>query len=197
MGSQLPISYCTYPYYSGVKIDIIGYARLNEIITYGVRTTHSNVTFECPWMIDGAGLPSNASELLPKLVTLTKKVTEQVRMLAKDEDENLAETSPYDVILPYDQAKALGKTNIDIDRIAAGLPCGSEGFLLMFARWKKLARDLYNERKERYDITQIPDVYDSCKYDLLHNAHLNLEIWMSSSNLPSYTLYLIFVIKNF
>ncbi|GMH14694.1 hypothetical protein Nepgr_016535 [Nepenthes gracilis] len=26
-----------------------------------------------------------------------------------------------------------------------------------------------------YDITQIPDVYDSCKYDLLHNAHLNLE----------------------
>ncbi|GMJ09319.1 VIP1 homolog 2, ARABIDOPSIS HOMOLOG OF YEAST VIP1 2, VIP homolog 1 [Hibiscus trionum] len=150
-------------------------ARLNEIITSGVRTTHSNVTSECPWMADGAGLPSNASELLPKLVTLTKKVTEQVRILAKDEDENLAETSPYDVILPYDQAKALGKTNIDIDRIAAGLPCGSEGFLLMFARWKKLARDLYNERKERFDITQIPDVYDSCKYDLLHNAHLNLE----------------------
>ncbi|RZR78479.1 hypothetical protein BHM03_00003836 [Ensete ventricosum] len=27
----------------------------------------------------------------------------------------------------------------------------------------------------RYDVTQIPDVYDSCKYDLLHNAHLNLE----------------------
>ncbi|KAK8716149.1 hypothetical protein V6N13_043467 [Hibiscus sabdariffa] len=165
-------------------------ARLNEIITSGVKTTHSNATAECPWMADGAGLPSNAPELLPKLVTLTKKVTEQVRILAKDEDENLAETSPYDVILPYDQAKALGKTNIDIDRIAAGLPCGSEGFLLMFARWKKLARDLYNERKERFDITQIPDVYDSCKrfditqipdvydsckYDLLHNAHLNLE----------------------
>ncbi|KHG11412.1 ppip5k2 [Gossypium arboreum] len=149
--------------------------RLNEIITSGARTIPSNGTSECPWMVDGAGLPSNASELLPKLVTLTKKVTEQVRVLAKHEDENLAETSPYDVILPYDQAKALGKTNIDIDRIAAGLPCGSEGFLLMFARWKKLERDLYNERKERFDITQIPDVYDSCKYDLLHNAHLNLE----------------------
>ena len=79
---------------------------------------------------------------------LTKKVTEQVRLLAKDEDENLLETSPYDVILPYDQAKALGKTNIDVDRIAAGLPCGSEGFLLMYARWRKLERDLYNERKE-------------------------------------------------
>jgi len=79
---------------------------------------------------------------------LIKKVTEQVRLLATDEDENLAETSLYDVIPPYDQAKALGKTNIDVDRIAAGLPCGSEGFLLMYARWKKLETDLYNERKE-------------------------------------------------
>lgn len=79
---------------------------------------------------------------------MTKKVTEQVRLLAKDEDEKLTEASSYDVILPYDQGKALGKTNIDVGRIAAGLPCGSEGFLLMYARWKKLERDLYNERKE-------------------------------------------------
>ncbi|XP_050380160.1 inositol hexakisphosphate and diphosphoinositol-pentakisphosphate kinase VIP1-like isoform X2 [Argentina anserina] len=147
-------------------------ARLNEIITSGAKTVQSNEI--SPWMADGGGLPSNALELLPKLVTLTKNVTEQVRQLAKDEDEELT-TSSYDVILPYDQAKALGKTNIDVDRIAAGLPCGSEGFLLMYARWRKLVRDLYNERKERFDITQIPDIYDSCKYDLLHNGHLNLD----------------------
>ncbi|KAL2958890.1 hypothetical protein AAZX31_18G235300 [Glycine max] len=150
-------------------------ARLNEIITSSSKTIYNNGSPEFSWMVDGAGLPPNASELLPKLVSLIKKVTEQVRLLATDEDEKLAEKSLYDVIPPYDQAKALGKTNIDVDRIAAGLPCGSEGFLLMYARWKKLERDLYNERKERFDITQIPDVYDSCKYDLLHNAHLNLE----------------------
>ncbi|CAL5191247.1 unnamed protein product [Lathyrus oleraceus] len=150
-------------------------ARLNEIITSSLKSVHSDESPEFSWMVDGAGLPSNASELLPKLVSLIKKVTEQVRLLAKDEDENLTETNLYDIIPPYDQAKALGKTNIDVDRIASGLPCGSEGFLLMYARWKKLERDLYNERKERFDITQIPDVYDSCKYDLLHNAHLNLE----------------------
>ncbi|KAJ8546082.1 hypothetical protein K7X08_018665 [Anisodus acutangulus] len=149
-------------------------ARLNDIITSGTRTHHNNGSAEKPWMADGAGLPPDASELLPKLVKFTKKVTEQVRILAKDEDEELAEASPYDVIPPYDQAKALGKTNIDVDRIAAGLPCGNEGFLLMYARWRKLDRDLYNERKDRFDITQIPDVYDSCKYDLLHNSHLNL-----------------------
>ncbi|KAJ6396061.1 hypothetical protein OIU77_021156 [Salix suchowensis] len=138
-------------------------ARLNGIITSVAKIVNSNGYSECPWMTDGAGLPSNASELLRNLVKLTKKVTEQVRLLAMDEDEELTETSSYDVIPPYDQAKALGKTNIDIDRIAAGLPCGSEGFLLMYARWKKLERDLYNERKERFDITQIPDIYDSCK----------------------------------
>lgn len=71
-----------------------------------------------------------------------------MKLLAKDEDEKLMDTSGDDVNPSYDQAKALGKTNIDVDRIAAGLPCGSEGFLLMFARWRKLERDLYNERKE-------------------------------------------------
>lgn len=70
-----------------------------------------------------------------------------MKLLAENEDEKLA-TSKYTVLPPYDQAKALGKTTIDAARIAAGLPCGSEGFLLMHARWKKLERDLYNERKE-------------------------------------------------
>lgn len=150
-------------------------ARLHDIITSEAKAVQNNKCAEFPWMVDGAGLPSNASELLPKMVKLTKKITAQVKLLANDEDEKLAKTSSYAVLPPYDQARALGKTNIDVARIAAGLPCGSEGFLLMFARWKKLERDLYNERKERFDITQIPDVYDSCKYDLLHNAHLNLE----------------------
>ncbi|KAH9739925.1 Inositol hexakisphosphate and diphosphoinositol-pentakisphosphate kinase VIP2 [Citrus sinensis] len=185
-------------------------ARLNEIIKSGSKMIHSNGSSDCPWMADGVGLPPNASELLPKLVKLTKKVTEQVRQLAKDEDEDLAETNPYDVIPPYDQAKALGKTNIDVDRIAAGLPCGvvTICFLLVTsvvlpfcgiinvisfkANSKQqpqpyrivvagtVGRLLVNELTvaficRRFDITQIPDVYDSCKYDLLHNAHLNLE----------------------
>nr|GLL26625.1 inositol hexakisphosphate and diphosphoinositol-pentakisphosphate kinase 2 isoform X1 [Ipomoea trifida] len=133
-------------------------AKLNEIITSGATSVHSTGSSEKPWMVDGAGVSSNASQLLPRLVKLTKKVAQQVWLLAKDEDEELAETSSCGVIPPYDQAKALGKTNIDVDRIAAGLPCGSEGFLLI-----------------RFDITQIPDVYDSSKYDLLHNSHLKLE----------------------
>uniref|UniRef100_A0A0E0GS37 Inositol hexakisphosphate and diphosphoinositol-pentakisphosphate kinase n=4 Tax=Oryza TaxID=4527 RepID=A0A0E0GS37_ORYNI len=147
-------------------------ARLHEIIITNAKAKNTNEPVEFPWMVDGAGLPANASQLLPKMAKLTKEVTAQVKLLAEDEDEKLALTNSFS---RYDQAKAFGKTTIDVARIAAGLPCGSESFLLMFARWKKLERDLYNERKDRFDITQIPDVYDSCKYDLLHNAHLNLE----------------------
>lgn len=78
---------------------------------------------------------------------MTKKITAQVKLLAESEDKNLA-NSKYPALAAYDQAKALGKTTIDVARIASGLPCGSESFLLMFARWKKLQRELYNERKE-------------------------------------------------
>ncbi|TKV91977.1 hypothetical protein SEVIR_9G133900v4 [Setaria viridis] len=147
-------------------------ARLHEIIISNTKEKDTEGSAEFPWMVDGAGLPVNASQLLPKMAKLTKEVTAQVKLLAEGEDEKLALTSSFS---KYDQAKALGKTTIDVARIAAGLPCGSESFLLMFARWRKLERDLYNERKDRFDITQIPDVYDSCKYDLLHNAHLDLE----------------------
>ncbi|GJM96235.1 hypothetical protein PR202_ga13053 [Eleusine coracana subsp. coracana] len=147
-------------------------ARLHELIISNAKTKKTEEPLEFPWMVDGAGLPANASQFLPKMAKLTKEVTAQVKLLAEGEDEKLALTSSFS---KYDQAKALGKTTIDVARIAAGLPCGSESFLLMFARWRKLERDLYNERKDRFDITQIPDVYDSCKYDLLHNAHLNLE----------------------
>ncbi|KAB2626664.1 hypothetical protein D8674_020282 [Pyrus ussuriensis x Pyrus communis] len=41
-------------------------ARFNEIITSGLKT--GNNSAPPPWMADGGGLPSDASELLPKLV---------------------------------------------------------------------------------------------------------------------------------
>jgi inositol hexakisphosphate/diphosphoinositol-pentakisphosphate kinase len=54
-------------------------------------------------------------------------------------------------------------------------PAGGESFLLMHARWKKLEQDIYHEKKRRFDISKVPDVYDSAKYDAIHNEHLKLE----------------------
>uniref|UniRef100_A0A0E0JPG5 Inositol hexakisphosphate and diphosphoinositol-pentakisphosphate kinase n=1 Tax=Oryza punctata TaxID=4537 RepID=A0A0E0JPG5_ORYPU len=135
-------------------------ARLHNIILSSKVANGEPVEF--PWMVDGAGVPPNAAKLLTNLAQLTKEITAQVKLLSDDEDEEAA-TNSDSPSHPYDQAKALGKTAIDMDRIAAGLPCGSESFLLMFARWKKLERDLYNERKNALD-----------RYDLLHNSHLKL-----------------------
>jgi len=50
-------------------------ARLNEIITSVAKIVNSNGSSEFPWMTDGAGLPSNASELLPNLVSILASET--------------------------------------------------------------------------------------------------------------------------
>jgi inositol hexakisphosphate/diphosphoinositol-pentakisphosphate kinase len=90
-----------------------------------------------------------------------------VKVLCKAEEKRLTEQLAAEGVLdedllPYDQARALGKPNMDVDRIAEGLPCGSEGFLLMYARWKKLERATYNERK-RYVSTILVCIGDSVR----------------------------------
>lgn len=43
-------------------------ARLQEIIISNIKSEVINGCLEAPWMVDGAGVPSNASQLLPKMV---------------------------------------------------------------------------------------------------------------------------------
>lgn len=52
-------------------------------------------------------------------------------------------------------------------------PCGGEKLLLVFDRWRKLAKAFWNEKKG-YDISKVPDIYDAAKYDSIHNVHLGL-----------------------
>lgn len=51
-------------------------------------------------------------------------------------------------------------------------PCGGESIHLMHERWRKLERELY--KNQSYDISKIPDIYDTIKYDVIHNKHLKL-----------------------
>ena len=48
--------------------------------------------------------------------------------------------------------------------------------LLTFDRWRKLLKAFYNEKKKLYDISKVPDIYDSAKYDAIHNSHLGLNL---------------------
>ena len=36
-----------------------------------------------------------------------------------------------------------------------GKPCGGEKLLLMFDRWRKLAKAFYNEKKAQFDISKV------------------------------------------
>ncbi|XP_034291455.1 inositol hexakisphosphate and diphosphoinositol-pentakisphosphate kinase 1 isoform X3 [Pantherophis guttatus] len=50
----------------------------------------------------------------------------------------------------------------------------SETLELMLQRWRKLEQD-FRLKNRRYDISKIPDIYDCVKYDIQHNAGLQLE----------------------
>jgi inositol hexakisphosphate/diphosphoinositol-pentakisphosphate kinase len=44
-----------------------------------------------------------------------------------------------------------------------------ESWELLLRRWSKLEKDFYNKKKHKFEISKIPDIYDSIKYDLMHN----------------------------
>lgn len=50
----------------------------------------------------------------------------------------------------------------------------ASSLLHLCGRWQKLLKSFH--KKGRFDISKVPDIYDSAKHDALHNAHLNLEV---------------------
>eukprot|EP00123_Amoebidium_parasiticum_P001100 comp12106_c0_seq1/m.6841 comp12106_c0_seq1/g.6841 ORF comp12106_c0_seq1/g.6841 comp12106_c0_seq1/m.6841 type:complete len:972 (-) comp12106_c0_seq1:73-2988(-) len=50
-----------------------------------------------------------------------------------------------------------------------------ETITLVLKRWEKLEKDFYNKKKDKFDISKIPDIYDCIKYDCLHNYMMNLD----------------------
>ena len=46
---------------------------------------------------------------------------------------------------------------------------------MMHDRWCKLLATLYDSASDNFDISKVPDIYDSAKYDCIHNTHLGLD----------------------
>jgi inositol-hexakisphosphate/diphosphoinositol-pentakisphosphate 1-kinase len=51
-----------------------------------------------------------------------------------------------------------------------------ETYALMLDRWEKLNRDFFKAKAGHYDLTKVPEVYDMCRYDILHNYHLGMTV---------------------
>eukprot|EP00996_Jenningsia_fusiforme_P006434 NODE_77_length_3467_cov_41.352838_g69_i0.p1 GENE.NODE_77_length_3467_cov_41.352838_g69_i0~~NODE_77_length_3467_cov_41.352838_g69_i0.p1 ORF type:complete len:1052 (+),score=181.10 NODE_77_length_3467_cov_41.352838_g69_i0:103-3258(+) len=54
--------------------------------------------------------------------------------------------------------------------------CEGERVFLMYDRWRKLYKAFYDEKKDSFDCSKIPDIYDAVKYDTIHNSHLGLPL---------------------
>ena len=50
--------------------------------------------------------------------------------------------------------------------------CLDENIILIYKRYIKLKNDFYNAKKDKFDISKIPDIYDNIKYDIIHNKNL-------------------------
>ena len=52
------------------------------------------------------------------------------------------------------------------------LECREENIVLIYKRYAKLKNDFFNSKKNLFDISKIPDIYDNIKYDIIHNNDL-------------------------
>ncbi|KAL0037051.1 hypothetical protein WJX77_010637 [Trebouxia sp. C0004] len=113
-------------------------------------------------------MPHNPLSLLTKLTAFIKVLVEQLRQQCLEEkvDKHAEAVKAYSALTqsPKEWTQE------------GGVPCGGERLLLMFDRWRKLLKAFYNEKKKQYDISKIPDIYDSAKYDAIHNSHLPLDL---------------------
>ena len=54
----------------------------------------------------------------------------------------------------------------------ANFDCKEEKVILIYKRYVKLKKDFFNQKKNLFDISKIPDIYDNIKYDIIHNKNL-------------------------
>ncbi|CAD7697573.1 unnamed protein product [Ostreobium quekettii] len=115
---------------------------------------------------DIQGLPPNALKLLYRLVDLLQDLVDQLYQKVKMEGCMTRGTAVYSS-LSQDPSAWMHEPN---------KPCCGERPLLLYDRWRKLSRSFYKRTRDTFDISKVPDIYDSVKYDAIHNQHLDLKL---------------------
>ncbi|KAI3438574.1 hypothetical protein D9Q98_001000 [Chlorella vulgaris] len=111
-------------------------------------------------------MPENPLALLRQLHELLKLLVDQLRQKCLEEPRSDDRPRGYSA-LTQDPKECVQEE---------GKPCSGEKLLLMFDRWRKLAKAFYSEKKKQFDISKVPDIYDAAKYDAIHNQRLGLEL---------------------
>ncbi|CAL8465105.1 g4640 [Coccomyxa elongata] len=113
-------------------------------------------------------MPAKPLSLLRQLTGHIKVLVEKLRQMCLEErvGRNGPEGRSYSALTQSSREWGL----------EPGKPCGGERLLLMFDRWRKLLKAFYSEKKQQFDISKVPDIYDSAKYDAIHNSELGLDL---------------------
>ena len=100
-------------------------------------------------------------------VELMKKLQWSICELTKVIGEDVKIKSKTYYIGPTDMSINFGSN--DVEENSKFIGCGQENIILIFKRWHKLEIDFFDKKKGIFNISKIPDINDSIKYDSLHN----------------------------
>ena len=92
----------------------------------------------------------------------------QKKLLSSSEDKKIngiTNISKNDNKKKMENIKKDSNNEIDFD-------CQDENIVLIYKRYVKLKNDFFNIKKNKFDVSKIPDIYDNIKYDLIHNKDL-------------------------
>ncbi|KAM5170433.1 inositol hexakisphosphate and diphosphoinositol-pentakisphosphate kinase 1 isoform 2-T2 [Mantella aurantiaca] len=156
---------------------------LTPILVQMVKSANMNGLLDS----DSDSLSSCQQKVKARLHEIMQKDAE----FTKDDQEKLAPTSSTSMLNSMEALKNPVKICDQVFSLIEGLTSQiqerledpksadlqlyhSETLELMLQRWSKLQRD-FKMKNSRYDISKIPDIYDSVKYDVQHNSNLNME----------------------
>eukprot|EP00667_Euglena_gracilis_P000680 EG_transcript_680 len=127
---------------------------------------------------------AHCQEMVGLLKNLVQEIQARLRLereVEKGTDKGTEKEAPVDgdVKKAEDQAYSAlvnHPSEWDVKALNEFTPCMSEKLILIYDRWRKLLKGFYNEKKSLFDCSKIPDVYDSVKYDMIHNQHLGFPL---------------------
>jgi len=132
-------------------------------------------------------LDYNPRESLSSLLEHIKGLVHQLRICVKTKQANFgkhtvnadsAGVANTATLLGHDSNSEGGSAAASLDRVESDLHAilsqdNGTALLMSLYRWSKLEKDLYSEKKKQFDLSKVPDIHDSVKFDLLHNPMLN------------------------
>ena len=101
--------------------------------------------------------------------TSTERKLSDIKMFFNDKEESTPEKdneSSENKDVDSSEKETLNSLN------EVNFDCNDENIILIYKRYVKLKNDFFNTKKNIFDISKIPDIYDNIKYDIIHNKDL-------------------------